>query len=53
MFVTADGGPDENPRYINTINCAIDYFNAYDLGACCVATDAPGRRAFNRVEKIT
>ena len=26
MIVTVDGGPDENPRYSNTINCAIEYF---------------------------
>ena len=25
-MVTVDGGPDENPRYKKTIECAIDYF---------------------------
>ena len=33
MIVTVDGGPDENPRYTNTINCAIDYFNEHDPDA--------------------
>ena len=26
MIVTVDGGPDENPRYSNTISCALEYF---------------------------
>ena len=26
MTVRVDGGPGENPRYSNTINCAIEYF---------------------------
>ena len=39
MIVTVDGSPDENPRYANTINCAIDYFNEHDLDAHFVATD--------------
>ena len=33
MIVSVDGGPDENPRYQNTIACAIDYFHTYDLDA--------------------
>ena len=33
MIVTVDGDPDRNPRYINTINCAIDYFNEHYLDA--------------------
>ena len=51
MIVTVDGGPDENPRYTNTIDCCIDYFNTEDLDALFVATNAPGRSAFNRVER--
>ena len=51
MVVTADRDPDENPRYTNTINCATDYFNEHDLDAYFVATIAPGRNAFNRVER--
>ena len=51
MIVTVDGSPEENPRYTNTINCATDYFIEHDLDAYFVATNAPGRSAFNRVEK--
>ena len=51
MNVTVDGGPDENPRYSKTIECAIDYFNTYDLDAFLLATNAPGRSAFNRIER--
>ena len=47
MIVTVDGDPDENPRFIN---CAIDYFNEYNLDAYFVATNAPGKSAFNQVE---
>ena len=51
MIVTVDGGLDENPRYANTINWAIDYLNEHDLDAYFVVTNAPARSAFNRVEK--
>ena len=41
MIVTVDGGSDENPRYI-----------LFKSGLRCIflATNAPGRSAFNRVE---
>ena len=51
FICTVDGGPDENPRYHNTIRCAVDYFCTYDLDALFLATNAPGRSAFNRVER--
>ena len=51
MIVTVDGGPDENPRYSNNISCAIEYFCEHDLDAYFLATNAPGRSAFNRVER--
>ena len=51
MIVTVDGGPGENPRYSNTINCAIEYFCEHNLDAYFVATNAPGRSAFNHVER--
>ena len=38
------------PKYTNTINCTIDYFNGYDLDAYFVATNPPGWSAFNQVE---
>ena len=51
MIVTVDGGPDENPRYEKTINCSIKYFVEHDLDAFFLATNTPGRSAFNRVER--
>ena len=51
MVITCDGGPDENPRYQKKIACAINYFCKFDLNAMCVATNAPGRSAYNRVER--
>ena len=51
MIVTVDGGPDENPRYSKNISCAIEYFCEHDLDAYFLATNAPGRSAFNRVER--
>ena len=51
MIVTVHGGPDENPRYSSTISCAIKYFCEHDLDAYFLATNAPGRSTFNRVER--
>jgi len=51
MIVTVDGGPDENPRYEKVITVAIDHFLENDLDAYFVATNAPGRSAYNRVER--
>ena len=51
MIITCDGGPDENPRYQKTINASIDIFCTFDLDALFIATNAPGRSAFNRVER--
>ena len=50
-IITCDGGPDENPRYEKTIDCAIEQFVQSNLDAIFVATNAPGRSAFNRVER--
>ena len=50
MSVTVDGGPDQNPRYTKAIECAIDYFLSQDLDAFFLATNNPGRSAFNRAE---
>ena len=49
--ITVDGGPDENPRYGKTINCSIRYFAENGLDAFFLVTNAPGRSAFNRVER--
>jgi len=51
VMVTVDGGPDENPRYDKVVNVAIHHFLENDLDAYFVATNAPGRSAFNRVER--
>ncbi|ESN96618.1 hypothetical protein HELRODRAFT_163706 [Helobdella robusta] len=46
-----DGGPDENPRYPHTIQSAIRQFKKYNLDAIFIAKNAPGRSAFNQVER--
>ena len=51
MMLTVDGGPDENPRYEKVIKVTIHHFKYYDFDAFFVATNAPGRSAFNRVER--
>jgi hypothetical protein len=51
MILTTDGGPDENPRYQKVILHAIANFKKFNLDAMLVATNAPGRSAFNRVER--
>ena len=38
-------------RDIVTIACAIDYFVSEELDALFIATNAPGRSAFNRCER--
>lgn len=50
-MITCDGGPDENPRYWKTIESAIDIFIVDNLDVLFIATNAPGRSAFNRVER--
>jgi len=50
-MVTVDGGPDENPRYDKVICVAIHHFPENDLDAMILATNAPGRSAFNGVER--
>jgi hypothetical protein len=51
IFLTVDGGPDDNPRYQNVIDVAVHHFLSHDLDGFFVATNAPGRSAFNRVER--
>ena len=51
VIFTVDGGPDENPRYKKVIQIAIHHFVNHNLGGLFVATNAPGRSAFNRVER--
>lgn len=51
LIFTVDGGPDENPRYQKTIEVGVHHFLQNDLDALFIATNAPGRSAFNRVER--
>ncbi|KAJ8867517.1 hypothetical protein PR048_031319 [Dryococelus australis] len=51
LIISRDGGPDENPRYRKVIAHAVEHFKKYDLDAIFIATNAPGRSAFNRVER--
>ncbi|KAK3919961.1 Enzymatic polyprotein [Frankliniella fusca] len=51
IMFSVDGGPDENPRYKKVILHGIDHFKKYDLDALFIFTNAPGRSAFNRVER--
>lgn len=51
VMISTDGGPDENPRYNKVINMAVQRFKTYDLDALFIFTNAPGRSAFNRVER--
>ncbi|XP_037033492.1 uncharacterized protein LOC119072388 isoform X2 [Bradysia coprophila] len=51
IIITTDGGPDENPRYEKRIDCAIAEFKKFNADAIFIATNAPGRSAFNRVER--
>ncbi|EFX75970.1 hypothetical protein DAPPUDRAFT_107360 [Daphnia pulex] len=48
---SVDGGPDENPRYQKVIETAIHHFKKQNFDAVFVATNAPGRSSFNRVER--
>ena len=51
FIFTFDGGTDENPRYQEVIRIAIHHFLRYDFDSLFIATNAPGRSAFNRVER--
>ncbi|KAG5878925.1 hypothetical protein JTB14_034434 [Gonioctena quinquepunctata] len=51
VIMKVDGGPDENPRYQKVIEFAIQHFKRHDLDALFLATNAPGRSAYNRVER--
>ncbi|KAJ1531396.1 hypothetical protein ONE63_000077 [Megalurothrips usitatus] len=50
VMISVDGGPDENPRY-KVIAHAISHFLDLDLDGLFVFTNAPGRSAYNRVER--
>ena len=47
MWVTVENGSDKYPRYMETIQWAIDYFLLYDADARFIATNAPGCSTLN------
>lgn len=51
LIIIVDGGPDENPRYDKVMKHAIEHFKKRNLDAVFIACNAPGRSAFNRVER--
>lgn len=51
VVIMSDGGPDGNPRYPKVIAQTINHFKTHDLDAMFVITNAPGRNAYNRVER--
>lgn len=51
LIIISDGGPDENPRYEHVIEVAVHHFVKRDLDGLFIATNAPGRSAYNRVER--
>lgn len=51
LIISTDGGPDENPRYHRVISHAAQHFKEYNLDALFLVTNAPGRSAFNEVER--
>ncbi|KAE8744171.1 hypothetical protein FOCC_FOCC009179 [Frankliniella occidentalis] len=51
LILSVDGGPDENPRYKKVISHCITHFLDHDLDGLFAFTNAPGRSAYNRVER--
>lgn len=51
LIIFVDGGPDENPRYRETIRYSCSNFCKFNLDALYIATQAPGRSAYNPVER--
>ncbi|KAF6028277.1 hypothetical protein EB796_013415 [Bugula neritina] len=51
LIFSTDGGPDENPRYPKVLKVAAHHFKHHNLDAVFCITNAPGRSAFNPVER--
>ena len=51
LVIFVDGGPDENPRYKETIKAACSNFSNLQLDALFISTQAPGRSAYNSIER--
>lgn len=52
LIIISDGGLNENPRYQHVIEIAVHHFVKRDLEALFIATNASGRSAYNRVERL-
>lgn len=50
-IITVDGGPDESPLHLKVIQNIIGHFLRYDLDGLYVVANAPGKSAYNRVER--
>lgn len=48
---TVDGGPDENPRFKTVVPLAIYNSLKLNIDALFIASNAPGRSAYNRVKR--
>ncbi|XP_052132755.1 uncharacterized protein LOC127752143 [Frankliniella occidentalis] len=51
VAISVDGGPDEAPRHRAVLAEAARHFKNMDLDALFVVANAPGRSAYNRVER--
>ncbi|KAF6018422.1 hypothetical protein EB796_023278 [Bugula neritina] len=51
LIFSTDGGPDENPHYPKVLKVAAHHFKNHNLDAVFCVTNAPGRSAFNPVER--
>lgn len=50
MIVNVDESENENPRNTKTAECTIDYFTTPHLDEFLLATNAPRRNSFNKIE---
>ena len=51
LVITVHGGPDQNPGYQKVIETVVHYSVQKKYEAYFIATNAPGRSAYNRVER--
>ena len=51
VFMSVDGGPDENPKNQQTMAAGIRYFTAYNLDALFIFALTPVPSMYNKVER--
>ena len=51
LILLVDSGPEENPRYEETIKYACENLSKLQLDALHISTNAPGRSAYNPVKR--